>query len=409
MLDDKAVLFLSHLIPRELDDEVSKNSKNNMQEAANALQWHLVEGFSYNLSGRFDIVNFMPIASFPQYYKKMWIKGTSFKTSAESAYNIGFCNIKYIRRMSIANQLWKNVSAWCKDNTEKDKIIILYTLNGVALEVLSNIKRRFSNVTLCAIVADLPDMMNLSSKKGIVRKASEKITSKMSYSNVDIVDKFVFLTKHMSDYLGNTQPYCVMEGIATDVFADALVPEEKVDSKIKTVLYTGTLHKRFGVLHLLEAFSLIEDPDYRLIICGAGDSEKEIRDAAKKDSRIIFKGQCRREEVLRLQRMATVLVNPRMNNEEFTKYSFPSKNLEYLSSGTPLVAYKLDGIPDEYDEFIYYPKDSSKQELAESIAFICDMTKGTRHSIGNKNRCFVLENKNPLVQTEKIINLLVRD
>ena len=38
-------------------------------------------------------------------------------------------------------------------------------------------------------------------------------------------------------------------------------------------------------------------------------------------------------------------VNPRQNNEEFTKYSFPSKTMEYLASGVPVVAYKLDGIP----------------------------------------------------------------
>jgi len=50
---------------------------------------------------------------------------------------------------------------------------------------------------------------------------------------------------------------------------------------------------------------------------------------------------------------ADVLVNPRENNEEYTKYSFPSKNIEYLASGNPVVAYMLDGMGDCYREYIY--------------------------------------------------------
>lgn len=59
------------------------------------------------------------------------------------------------------------------------------------------------------------------------------------------------------------------------------------------------------------------------MICGIGDSEKAIREAAEKDFRISFLGQLPRSEVLEWQKQATVLVNPRQNNEEFTKYSFP--------------------------------------------------------------------------------------
>jgi glycosyltransferase involved in cell wall biosynthesis len=110
---------------------------------------------------------------------------------------------------------------------------------------------------------------------------------------------------------------------------------------------------------------------FRLIICGVGDSEKEIIDAAKFDDRIVFLGQLPREEVLRIQTEATVLVNPRKNHEEFTKYSFPSKILEYLSAGKPVVAYKLDGIPDEYDAYLHYPSDESAEALSKKI-IVCE-------------------------------------
>ncbi len=407
MLDDKSILFISHLIPRECYDEVISNSKNNMQDAANALQWHLVEGFSHNLRGNLDIINFMPIASYPQYYKKAWIKSNSFNADINTpAFNIGFCNVKYIRRQSIAKGLFKSVDKWCKKNANTEKIIIIYTLNSIVLKTLSKIKSCFSNITICAIVADLPNMTNLSSSKNLIKKAADKNVAAASYAYIDIVDKFVFLTKYMSDYLNNKKPYCVMEGIATDHSKEIADGEEWEYSDYKTVLYTGTLHKRFGVMHLVDAFSMIKDPDYRLVICGVGDSEREIRDAAKKDSRIVCLGQCSRNEVLRFQRLATVLVNPRMNNEEFTKYSFPSKNLEYLSSGTPLIAYKLDGISDEYDDYISYVSENTEKALAGTIMSICEMSLDRRKALGEKARSFVVDYKDCLSQTQKIINLI---
>ena len=122
--------------------------------------------------------------------------------------------------------------------------------------------------------------------------------------------------------------------------------------------------------------------------------------------RIVYLGRVDRAEVLSLQKNATVLVNPRQNNEEFTKYSFPSKNLEYLSSGVPLVAYKLDGIPDEYDEYIYYPTDNSAEALSKEIMKICALPDEERKLLGKKAKDFVFENKNKVKQAQRIIEFI---
>ena len=126
----------------------------------------------------------------------------------------------------------------------------------------------------------------------------------------------------------------------------------------------------------------------------------------KADSRIVYLGRVDRAEVLALQRNATVLVYPRQNNEEFTQYSFPSKNLEYLSSGVPLVAYKLDGIPDEYDEFIAYPECDSPEALAHEIIEICNMPHEDRIAKGKKAKDFVFKNKNKVTQAQRIIEFI---
>ena len=157
---------------------------------------------------------------------------------------------------------------------------------------------------------------------------------------------------------------------------------------------------------LLDAFGMVRDSELKLVLCGSGDAEELVRERVKADERISFLGRVDREIVLALQKNATILVNPRQNNEDFTKYSFPSKNLEYLSSGVPVIAYKLDGIPDEYDEFIIYPENDSVDALHKTIKTLSEMTDEERRCIGDKARCFVAENKNKNTQAQRIFEFI---
>lgn len=392
--------FLGRLVSPEMDQEIKNLSVKNMQDAANALQWHLYEGLCENIQSEICILNVLPIGSYPQYYKKMFVKAKTFATTnCNKNKNIGFCNLKFIRNYVLPGKIKKQLFNWLK-NSEQNRFIFLYTLYAPFLKAIKKAKKRFPDLKTCAIVADLPNMTNLSSKKSALLKFYEKRQSEKTNGLLGCIDGYVLLTKHMADYMKIDKPYCVVEGISTD-FSNLAKKPEKVD-ELKTILYSGTLHRKFGVLNLLNAFRLIKDENYRLIICGVGDSEQEIIQASIEDSRIIFKGQLSRREVLELQAQATVLVNPRQNNEEFTKYSFPSKNLEYLSSGIPLIAYKLDGIPDEYDEYINYLEDDSNQTLKAMLIKVCEDVDGKAVERAKKAVSFVRNEKNAQKQTLKI-------
>ena len=392
--------MLATLIPRELEAFYKNNTKGSMQDAANALQWNIYNGICTNLNIDIPIFNIMPVDSFPQYYKYPFITKSHFD---KMGINIGFCNIKLLRNNHMVRKIYKVLEEWVLEETD-DKTLFVYTISQPFLEAVSQIKKKYADLKVCAIVADLPDMTSLSSQKSFVKKMYIKYKSAQAYKKVACVDYFVLLTAQMADYMKITQPYCVMEGIASPYNSAVNLRENVRENKI--VMYSGTLHKRFGILHLVEAFGKIAEKDFALIICGIGDGEADIQQAAKKDSRIQFKGQLAREEVLKLQRSATVLVNPRLNNEEFTKYSFPSKTMEYLASGVPVIAYKLDGIPEEYDEFIIRPRDDSSDELAQTIKEMCILSEQERKVIGEKGKKFVLENKNYIIQSRKILNFI---
>ena len=159
-------------------------------------------------------------------------------------------------------------------------------------------------------------------------------------------------------------------------------------------------------MHLVDAFEGITDPNYRLILCGKGDAEEQILQIAQRDPRIIYKGQLQHDEILRLQAESTVLVNPRQNNEEYTKYSFPSKIMEYLSSGTPVIAYKLDGMPDEYDDYIHYVLDSSEETLTNTLIRVCNMRQDELDDTGRKAQNFVWIEKSAKMQVYKVLDMI---
>lgn len=390
--------MLSALIPKELEVSYRNNIKDTMQDAANALQWNIYEGLQNNLEEDIELFNILPVDSFPQYYKRPFVKGQYF---GEYGYNIGFCNIKLLRIYAKKVSIYRVLKEWILKDSER-KTLFVYTLSHSFISAIAQIKQEFLDLKVCVIVADLPHMSSLSRQHRFLRKLFVNRQSEDTYKNLNVIDGFVLLTEQMADYLKIHQPYCVVEGIAeersyikyTNLF------------KLKTVVYTGTLHEKFGVIHLVKAFEEIKSNDYQLILCGIGDGEEKIKRAQMKDSRIKYMGQVTREEALDIQGKATVLVNPRLNNEEFTKYSFPSKTMEYLSSGIPVIAYKLDGIPKEYDDYIQYPDDQSVKSLAKKIIEICEWNDGKRRSVGEMSREFVLTNKNRDTQARKIIELV---
>ena len=131
-----------------------------------------------------------------------------------------------------------------------------------------------------------------------------------------------------------------------------------------------------------------------------------ITEAAEKDPRIIYKGMLPREEVLFLQQQSTVLINPRKPNGGITKYSFPSKTVEYLSSGTPMIGYKLEGIPEEYFNYYYTIDSLSEEDLVHTLDAVLSLPQDELDKKAHSAYKFIMENKTAEKQVKKIIDFI---
>lgn len=403
------ISLLFGLFSNDKYNEIIGNSKGNIQYAADALQKSYLEG----LCGLFDdinVINLPYIGSFPSRYKALKSPSGSFSYISKNeklikGKNVSFLNLTGIKMCSRYIAAKRELSNWCRDFVDEEKVVLVYAIHSPFLKACVDVKKKNNNIKIVLIVPDLPEYMDDNSS--LIYRIGKKYNSILLKSLYPYIDGFVLLSKYMTEMLPiKNKPWVVVEGIFNDSHDDILVNEKKGNDDIQYIFYAGTLAKRYGVMNLIYAFMQIPNQNVRLVICGTGDSEREIIKCANSDKRIIPMGQLPRNEVLRLQKESTLLVNPRTSEGEYTKYSFPSKTMEYLASGIPTLLYGLPGIPDEYYQYCYCIEKLGIEALKDKMIEILSLPPSELKLKGDKARDFILKKKNPISQVCKIMNLI---
>jgi glycosyltransferase involved in cell wall biosynthesis len=173
-------------------------------------------------------------------------------------------------------------------------------------------------------------------------------------------------------------------------------------------MYTGNLSSAYGVDVLLEAMTHLSDRDCRLWLFGKGEMVEEILQASQRDPRITYWGFTSNEIVFQQSQLASVLINPRPLDATLTPYMFPSKLLEYMVSGVPVISTRLSGIPDEYFTYILPLDNVTPNGVASILRELKSLPHQERDKIGKKAQAFVIEQKTIGPQGERVWEFLKR-
>jgi glycosyltransferase involved in cell wall biosynthesis len=402
---DQEVLFLSGVIPNRIEDYIISNSKISVEFAADKYQKSLIQGMRNDGECALTVLNSVFIASFPRGFRKAYVPPFTEQTSEQSNQyhfiNTGFLNLWGIRHFFKFHALVPHVKQWLRSTDSTKKTVMGYSIFSPTFDVCKMVKQK-STAQTCIIIPDMPEFCYGESKiyNVYLRKSHDKLLASMKY-----IDKYVLLTSHMAERVNLPQKrYIIIEGICENKEAQQkCITEPKHKKKL---LYTGALMIKYGIVNLLEAFHSIYNENYQLELCGDGDAVPQIQRMCQSDPRIVFSGRVSNETALQKQRDADILINPRQASGEYTEYSFPSKTMEYLLSATPMIGYKLAGIPDEYDAYIQYVPDNSIDALSATISAMCDLSKEELFGMGSRSRMFVQKNKNQDIQAKRLLDFL---
>ena len=210
------------------------------------------------------------------------------------------------------------------------------------------------------------------------------------------------------------RPYMRLEGGIRKDFLEQTDRRTGAASQCKknerfVIVAAGCINEINGTHILLEAFAFLPGDRFRLRIAGWGPLQERVRKAALTDPRIEFLGLLPFEAVLEMYKSASVLINMRMTKKMNTEYFFPSKMMECLASGVPVISTCLGHVEEEFGSFAYLLKDETPQALADLIQTVAGLDPLERQQAGERARAYMSAHKTWETQTEKLSRFILEN
>ena len=286
--------------------------------------------------------------------------------------------------------LWNLIAAFFKVLFAPSALCILDPLSA-ANSLGAAAACRIKGQPCMAIVTDLPEFMT-----------SDLLYRHIVNRVISLSTCYVFLAEKMNEKLNpEGKPYALMEGLCDPDEFPAISRTHN-----HSIIYAGNLDDGNGAWQLIQAFQKWNQCDYTLEIYGDGDDEERIRKAADHSEKIVFGGLLKNSEIVDKLSSAALLVNPRSTSSPFVQYSFPSKTMEYMASGTPFASTRLPSIPEEYFRYIGSLGTGGEEEILD---YLFRFSAADYHGLlerAETARTFVKEEKNNRIQTLNMLKVL---
>lgn len=370
------ILYFSSAIPYEKYNNALGSGLISAGHQAQKFNHLLIKG----LSKYDDVV----AISNPPYNKKT--KNETVKSEHINYCISGGSNGIIMRKVANIIHLFK--FAYKANKNIRPSFVVVDAVN-LGASIVAKTMSILTGVKVIGIVTDIPEIM-CKGKMNLFSSITAKLMKKM--------DGYVLLTNEMNNIVNPyDRPYIIMEGSCDIINADEKIKKE-LHNKRKVCLFTGSLGETTGVGALIKAFQTDKLSEIELHIYGNGAYAHKLKEISMSSKNIHYFGTITNDEVVIKQREANLLINPRPSNIDYGAYSFPSKLMEYMASGTPVLTTKLPGIPEEYLDFLYIIEDESTSGMADAIWNSLQKDE----AFGKDAQRFVLEKKNCFEQARRI-------
>ena len=356
-------VFISNAAPKEvLDNCEKKYARHPMRFVQQWWDYSMAVALKKHLGDDFYSISFPPVSTFPS-GKCLYFKGgriideNGFETELLSALNLPFVK-QWWQIKAIKKKLKKIV----KENKDENIAIITHCIYLQSAKPAFEIRKKYGTKVF-TIVPDLPDHATSVAFTGhkflnSIFKTYADMSKKLNKN----FDGYICFAEPQMQYLNKEKPFVVMEGFMDTSLVDSVNVKEQHPNR---VIYAGGLMYRYGIKELVDGFIKANIPEAELYIYGKGEAEEYIM--GKEDKRVYYGGCLSRTEVIAQEKSSFILTNPRPTNDEYSKCSFPSKLMEYMSTGTPVLTSKLGCIGKEYYDKLNFFDEISADGVAKAL------------------------------------------
>jgi glycosyltransferase involved in cell wall biosynthesis len=395
------VAFVGALIPDATVDRYPALSAAGMMFQARMLSNLTEQGVVTS-----HIFSVRPVPNFPR-MRRLWFGPERQRTDWGAQVDLLPCiNLGPIKTLVLSLALFPALIRWGWRHRRSDaRAILLYNVASPPA-VVSLAAGWVTRTPVFATVADLEVPGSGHRRRTLLRRLEYWLQTK----SLQHFDGLIVVTRAMAHDFVRHNRWIHVEGAIPEDVADRFTspstnPPAGGDEAV-VFMYSGGLTTLKGIPLLLDAFALIDNPNVRLWITGRGDCEALIHERAERDRRIRYWGFLDYEKVLDLYRCAAVLVNPHLTQPLSARYVFPSKLLEYLVTGKPVVTLATPDIEEEYADVVVVAADQTPTALASAMTRTAAMPVPAREALGQRARQKILATKTWSVQAARIADFM---
>lgn len=360
----------------------------------------LMEGLAEAIDGKLTAIAAYPV-------NRRWSKQVVFKREEETVGKVHYVYGKFLNLVALC-QLTRYFGALKeikKLRLQSDDCVIVCDVLNRSIAAAARKAGRKYNIPVVGIVTDVPGHTSGARQKTLplTSRIIARLAGRLSKDSEKKFDAYLLLTEAMNPIVNpKGKPYIVIEGHCDSTMAQR---ENVIENKSnpKVMMYAGGIHKEFGIQRLVNAFLAADVPGWECHIYGDGNYQSELTALCKTETRVKYFGPQPNALIVENQLKASLLVNPRLTDAEYVKYSFPSKTLECMVSGTPLLTTDLPGMPRDYLPYVYLFGEETEEAFRTVLQQVLTLEASTLHEKGQKAKAFALTEKNNISQAEKLV------
>lgn len=371
----KNIIYLGFAISEELQRKVDQVD-SLPHYATNNFSWSFIRALKCGFDD-VDIISSAEIRNFPA-GKKVLFYTKRFSKDGFKGLFIGFINVIILKHLSRFANIFTHANNFLRN--QNNGILILHGTHTPFMMYAIWLKF-YRNYRIAIVLTDEHGLY--VSSDGFIGVLLRRIDVYLMSLFIRKFDYYVCLSNSFVEKY-NLKKALVIPGILNSRLPLKDKSLDDFNDEKFVILFAGGLNKQNGVDMLLEAGFLLKSKEILLCFLGRGELLSDILKAEQKNPQIKYLGVKVGDELAEDFFKADLLINPRPNDKEYTKTSFPSKLIEYMATGIPSLTTRLAGIPDEIEDCFFYIDDVNPSGIADSIDELYKVDIRTRVQVGQR-------------------------
>lgn len=359
----KPALLLGFTIPDAIAREAFASDPLPAAQTHN-FAWSLVRALRA-AHDKVHLLSTVPVQSYPLVQKK-WFGGGKFTENGAEGRLLPFANLMILKHLS------RFISCLTAVNQIRRWRVQTIYIHGVHSPfLLFGTLLRLIGYRVVPILTDPP---------GVILPTDNALAAMLKRVDAAIIRALVrqstavvALAPELARPYAAKLPTLVLPGILNSNWIDRVrnIKPAAADHRTgrrPTVLYAGSLTAAYGADRLIKAALLL--PDVEFVFYGKGDQVTQLSNCSA--ANIVYKGFAEADILANAMCDASILINPRPSEQDFAVQSFPSKLIEYLATGRPVLTTRIQSIPADIANLFTYIDDETPEGIAIAIRRVLD-------------------------------------